>query len=393
VIEKMVKYVHRERYASVNEVITILSHLQEDTRLLTEIKRSEQESKLTSLRNSTSNETSNKKTIFRKVEKEERSSASRETEVRQPPISSVSQPSAIKGQPLFQPNQEIEWNKSLKFLAIVSGALLCIAYLSNKLQNTQSVSTSSGTPSSSPAIVEEIAIPNPTEFGHGCGTGCSVKASMTKIANLEDGITKGTFTIEQKGGGRGDNPNAIERGTSILYVRCSEALYSRDKLKWDKIDLSDSGRYTTVQGGFGYYYDAVCKSEYIQSTPISSCQAAIDNAQRQIKSLKYYSKNAINPEYIEFPPDRPLKVGFVVQQNLGNNFDYRSENAIQITRDILGKCQDVGIVDFGAYQTDDIVSYGIVNGQVKQFECLSADLKKERNAKTPWGYINCDLGF
>jgi len=118
--------------------------------------------------------------------------------------------------------------------------------------------------SSMSMLIDPVIAENVAQFSHGCGTGCTVRVSLSAVVTLRNGVKKGTFLRKFTGGGRGDFNGTL---TSTIFAKCSEGLISGNNSNWKIINLSDSNRYTTVQGGIGYYFDAICQSTQSFSIP------------------------------------------------------------------------------------------------------------------------------
>lgn len=132
----------------------------------------------------------------------------------------------------------------------------------------------------------------PPQFGYGCGTGCSTKVKLVSPINgyrSADGrtITYGTFAVQVTGGGRGDLNTTFLR---YVLADCDHLSLARlekparftdagidfskgERGNWEKLSGS-SYDYTTVVGGRGYYFDALCKkTKFIQKSRITSHQS------------------------------------------------------------------------------------------------------------------------
>lgn len=104
------------------------------------------------------------------------------------------------------------------------------------------------------------------EFGHGCGAGCSVKAKLISEIEqftLTDGREAKTavFFVDQTGGGRGEtNLSRTFQVTAVCdskEIAFSPELSAPTDSSWIQLAGDDSD-YTSVAGGRGYYFDALC---------------------------------------------------------------------------------------------------------------------------------------
>jgi hypothetical protein len=115
------------------------------------------------------------------------------------------------------------------------------------------------------------------QFRYGCGTGCSVDAKLIGSVKVfrtgsDSTIIQGNFLKRITGGGRGDENYSI---TNYVLANCeeSEIMFLKNKpgfddqgfipaqsehREWIKMTGTNSD-YTTVVGGRGYYFDALCK--------------------------------------------------------------------------------------------------------------------------------------
>ena len=104
-----------------------------------------------------------------------------------------------------------------------------------------------------------------TEFGHGCGTGCGVKVkriSDVKSMRLASGQQVKTATFLQQQFINGELKRSSQRQ---FFADCqkrqlasaNKGSFPKEK-DWNQLAGDDSD-YTTVAGGRGYYFDALCK--------------------------------------------------------------------------------------------------------------------------------------
>lgn len=233
-----------------------------------------------------------------------------------------------------------------------------------------------------------IRAQNSTNFEHGCGTGCTVRASLTNVTSSGDGVSKGIFLLKGTGGGRGVDRNATSTATVTVLAKCSEGLISWNNSEWRIVDLSDSYRYTTSQGGIGYYFDAICQSSNVAQSPsVSSCEKTIELSKKRVKGALSADKIRMDARYGEFPQEKPNKLQIVY--SLGDIRLPEHPNQatmIQISQQVLSACKDVSIVSFGPYRSDAELYYGVVNGKVRKFQCIQTS---NTPRVVPWGFVPC----
>jgi hypothetical protein len=123
------------------------------------------------------------------------------------------------------------------------------------------------------------------------------------------------------------------------------------------------------------------------------CSAAISRAKAKISSirrarLREVRSFDISEEYINFPSGRPLAYSFGivgVEDRPGRPSPIPARFFTETSQDIINNCKSVSLVQFGEYQTDLIIRFGLMrNGKVKHFKC--DDSRPER---LNWGYQYC----
>lgn len=126
----------------------------------------------------------------------------------------------------------------------------------------------------------------------------------------------------------------------------------------------------------------------------SSCEKAIDSSEIELGSAAFSVNIASLEDKREgFPTDRPLSVTFLMQ-NKSSPFYSRSSDILNspkfklaIAKRIIENCNNVSLVQFGMVYTGTVFDYGLINGRVQEFECITAAPRS--NIIPQWGEYKC----
>jgi hypothetical protein len=120
-----------------------------------------------------------------------------------------------------------------------------------------------------------------------------------------------------------------------------------------------------------------------------ACESTLSKVRNQIEESK---SNVVNIDryehrYTDYPSNRHLAYSFWLTGSGVSNIINSPVFLTALSTDIFSNCNTVGIVKFGFYQSENVVTYGFMkNGSVKKFKCIDAN----RNRQTdPWGYVSC----
>lgn len=127
-----------------------------------------------------------------------------------------------------------------------------------------------------------------------------------------------------------------------------------------------------------------------------SCEQTIQISQRRIQGFVSVDKSRMDARYNEFPQEKPyrLRISFQSRQSPSKTI------MIQVSQQILSACNDISVVSFGLTRTDYIRDFGVINGTIREFQCLTRretptgiDWETPSGEKIkeiiPWGYIVC----
>lgn len=120
-----------------------------------------------------------------------------------------------------------------------------------------------------------------------------------------------------------------------------------------------------------------------------SCQDSIIKSKIKIESAntRIINLDKRKHNYNSYPNGRYMSYSFWIIGPGLSNLISSPRLLSSLSADIISNCNNVGIVSFGLYQSENGVTYGLMkNGAVQKFKCLDAD----RNRQTdPWGYVSC----
>jgi hypothetical protein len=121
------------------------------------------------------------------------------------------------------------------------------------------------------------------------------------------------------------------------------------------------------------------------------CNATIKSVNEQIAvnkeiNLRSYVRptSFTRPIYLD---NKPLEYNFSVQGKSASSIVRATSLLSSISSKIIDSCPLVSVVNFGVHETDDVVTYGLLEGGlVKKFQC--AEIRK-LGEKVIWGYTRC----
>jgi hypothetical protein len=124
----------------------------------------------------------------------------------------------------------------------------------------------------------------------------------------------------------------------------------------------------------------------------SACRSAFALAQIKLSSLKnvhLLRSEKFSHNYSDYPDGRHSGYKFVFHGTDVRNVLASPVFLTTISTDIISNCKDIGIVEFGKYQTDNINTYGLLrNNKVTSFQCINPT-KKPSTKKPSWGEVTC----
>ena len=128
--------------------------------------------------------------------------------------------------------------------------------------------------------------------------------------------------------------------------------------------------------------------------PSVECNAALQRAKKQIQKNRkvkvvYTSQENISQHYKHdknYPKNRPFYYGFGLRGPATESVLNSDKFLTRIAKDIIDNCSSISMVDFGEYQTDHVVTYGLFrNNTVAAFECVDTGT----TIKLSWGQTVC----
>ena len=90
--------------------------------------------------------------------------------------------------------------------------------------------------------------------------------------------------------------------------------------------------------------------------------------------------------YEDYPQDTPIEIAIVMEGSHVEHVLYSPQFMSIVASQIMNRCSTVGLVSFGMNHTSWIVSYGKVDGQLQEFECIGFGIGLD----PVWGESNCD---
>jgi hypothetical protein len=110
-------------------------------------------------------------------------------------------------------------------------------------------------------------------FVHGCGTGCSVTAELISPITKRASLNQGTFRQQIKGGQGGNKTQTLYGFADCATKRLALTLQNRSESpasddEWLQLDGTRQD-YTTVAGGRGFYFEALCAAPQPAAKPAS----------------------------------------------------------------------------------------------------------------------------
>lgn len=106
----------------------------------------------------------------------------------------------------------------------------------------------------------------------------------------------------------------------------------------------------------------------------AKCRAAITEAKKTISKGRKIKINIkifnVAEHYSDYPKQYPVGYTFIFSgaatEQVMNSVKFLSI----ISKRIITKCESVGLIDFSQDGTDWVQRYGIINGELKAFECV-----------------------
>lgn len=126
------------------------------------------------------------------------------------------------------------------------------------------------------------------------------------------------------------------------------------------------------------------------TSPDSSCNAAIQSAQRQLEPLPpsqiRMDRVAVATLNQSPPRDRPDAYVLTLSAEAAATVMTDSQRMQSISADLIGNCPTVSLVAFGQAETDWSIHFGRMgNTQIEQFQCVN----EPTQTRLPWGYQRC----
>lgn len=124
------------------------------------------------------------------------------------------------------------------------------------------------------------------------------------------------------------------------------------------------------------------------------CNAALQKAKVRIQKNRKVKVVALGQENIyqhykhdkNYPKNRRFSYGFGLKGPGTESVLISGKFLTRIAKDIIDNCSSISMVEFGEYQTDHVVTYGLFrNNTVAAFECDYS----ETNSKMAWGTRGC----
>jgi hypothetical protein len=125
--------------------------------------------------------------------------------------------------------------------------------------------------------------------------------------------------------------------------------------------------------------------------PSVECNAALQRAKKQIQNNRkvkvvYTGQKNISQYYKSYPTNRPFSYGFGLRGPATDSVLNSDKFLTRIAKDIIDNCSSIGMVDFGEYQSEHGVTYGLFrNDTIAAFECDYS----ETTIKLSWGQTGC----
>lgn len=93
----------------------------------------------------------------------------------------------------------------------------------------------------------------------------------------------------------------------------------------------------------------------------------------------------IAENYSSFPRGRSVALSLFIDGRDADNVMMSPQLLTTISRTIIEGCQPIGMISFVRAETDWVTTFGWVNGQVREFECIDYD----GESLPPWGTTVC----
>jgi len=106
------------------------------------------------------------------------------------------------------------------------------------------------------------------------------------------------------------------------------------------------------------------------------CDAAVDAAIRALQNNRQVSVRTrdlwnLSDRYARYPSGRTSGFTFILGGRMADDLMGSPQLLAGITESFISDCPSVGMVDFYRDQTDWGISFGVVSGQVREFDCIN----------------------
>lgn len=109
---------------------------------------------------------------------------------------------------------------------------------------------------------------------------------------------------------------------------------------------------------------------------------------RKVKVV-YTGQVNISQHYKTYPINRPLSYQFGLTGPATESVLNSEKFLTIIAKDIIDNCPSISIVDFGQYNSDYVVTYGLLsNNKVASFQCIGEN-DPGTTIKLIWGQVVC----
>lgn len=140
-----------------------------------------------------------------------------------------------------------------------------------------------------------------------------------------------------------------------------------------------------VSGAAGSNHSRI-KNDFLKDR--TSCSNALDSAQTRIQDgreiITELRFSEVSSQWNDTPRGRPKGLLVAMQGNYNQMVNVMSSPQFltAIATKIINDCQDVSLVAFTVHATEGGIVYGLVNGQVQQFQCTTDESPR-------WGFMFC----
>lgn len=125
--------------------------------------------------------------------------------------------------------------------------------------------------------------------------------------------------------------------------------------------------------------------------PEQQCRSALERAERLLVNgrrlrVSNVSTYRIGEHYLNYPRQAPVGLSISMAGDAAPDMMSSPQLLMSITMTITSGCTRVGLVDFSVAETDWVTTFGLVNNQSREFECVDPD---GTNNPTQWGSRTC----